>query len=76
MKLNGDIVRLLRTVKGLDQRSLAKQTNISQAAISMIESGKMPISPTNENRLIRFFGVSDADIIHANNIVHSTKRFK
>ncbi|MCQ6277314.1 helix-turn-helix transcriptional regulator [Bacillus sp. V3B] len=76
MKLNGDIVKLLRTTKGIDQRTLSKGTSISQTAICSIETGKMPISPKNEQRLIRFFGISEADLIHANNIVQMSKRFK
>ncbi|AQX56038.1 helix-turn-helix domain-containing protein [Priestia flexa] len=76
MKLNGEIVRFLRTTKGIDQISLSKQTSISQGALSMIETGKIPISPTNNQRLIQFFKVSEADLIYANNIVQMSKRFK
>lgn len=76
MKLNGNIVRLLRTTRGIDQRTLSKETSIAQTTISAIETGKIPISPKNEQRLLRFFNVSDADLIHANNIVLMTKRFK
>lgn len=76
MKLTSDIVRLLRTTKGIDQRSLAKETGISQALICMIETGKMRISPKNNQRLIRFFNLSEADIIHAQNVIQMSKRFK
>lgn len=76
MKLTGEIVRFLRTTAGLDQRSLAKETSIAQTTISAIETGKLPISPRNNQRLVQFFNVNEADLLHAKNIVHMTKRFE
>lgn len=76
MKLDGKTVRLLRTTKGLDQRALSKATGISQTMICSIENGKVTISPKNQQRLIRFFNLSEADILAARNIVHMLKRFE
>jgi len=46
-------VRLLRQVRGLTQGEVAKRAGFSVSKLSGLESGKEPITPDYEVRLIR-----------------------
>ncbi|MFC4022701.1 helix-turn-helix domain-containing protein [Oceanobacillus longus] len=76
MKLTGEIIQFLRFTRGIDQRTLARQVGIVQSSVSKMESGRLAISPTNNNRFMKAFDLSEADVILLFNQVQMNKRFK
>lgn len=60
--MEGYVVKALRTNLGLSQHDFAREVGVSQQMISLIESGKMPISERLEKRIIYRFNVKDEEI--------------
>lgn len=52
-------IKELREANGLSQRALAKETNISQSAISLYESNLRTPNTSSQKTLANFFGVTD-----------------
>ncbi len=62
--INGAAVRELRDALGLSQRDLAARCDITQGALSNIETGKFAASPVMARKLADGMGVSLAAITY------------
>ena len=54
----GEILKALRTEKGLGQVQLAKELDVSKSVISLWELGGADPTLSNLKKISRFFGVS------------------
>lgn len=59
MRLNGDIVRLVRSNLKMPQKDFAHKLNISQSYLCRIEHGSRVITPEVEERIRDEFDVDD-----------------
>lgn len=59
MRLNGDIVRLVRSNLKMSQKEFAQKLNISQSYLCRIEHGSRVITPEVEARIRYEFAVDD-----------------
>jgi XRE family transcriptional regulator, regulator of sulfur utilization len=59
----GARLRQLRKARGLSLADVAEATGISASFLSMVEKGKSDITITRLMRLVRWFGVSVADLV-------------
>jgi transcriptional regulator with XRE-family HTH domain len=60
----GSRLRQLRKTRGLSLADVAEGTGISPSFLSMVEKGKSDITISRLMRLVRWFGVSVADLVH------------
>ncbi|MBZ0111786.1 MAG: helix-turn-helix domain-containing protein [Thermoanaerobaculia bacterium] len=54
----GRALRVLRAIKGLQQRDVAERAKLDQSYVSLIEAGKRSASPEAISTLARALGVS------------------
>ena len=59
----GEVVRMLRELKGWTQAELARKTKLHATNISMIESGKVEVGKQRALALAKAFGVHPALIM-------------
>lgn len=59
----GDVIRLLRELKGWTQQALAERSGITSTNISLLENGKVDIGKRRAEQLGRAFGVHPAIIM-------------
>jgi ribosome-binding protein aMBF1 (putative translation factor) len=58
IELTGERVKELRTAQGLSVTKLAELAGMGKSTVSMIETGKRPITPQTQNRLKQALGIS------------------
>ena len=58
IELTGKRVKELRTAQGLSVTKLAELAGMGKSTVSMIETGKRPITPQTQNRLKQALGIS------------------
>lgn len=63
IKLNGYVFHQLRKKKGIDQKALAEKLEISQAMVSLLESGLRNCSLDLANKIARELSVTLEEII-------------
>lgn len=56
--VNGEAVRAMRQLLGIDQAELARRCGITQSGLSRIETGKRPASPKVTRALADHLGVN------------------
>ena len=59
----GEVIRMLRELKGWTQEKLAKQSGINSKNISLLENGKVDIGKKRAEQLAHAFGVHPAIIM-------------
>ncbi len=59
----GEVIRMLRELKGWTQEKLAKQSGINSKNISLLENGKIDIGKKRAEQLAHAFGVHPAIIM-------------
>ena len=59
----GEVIRMLRELKGWTQEKLAKQSDINSKNISLLENGKVDIGKKRAEQLAHAFGVHPAIIM-------------
>ena len=59
----GEVIRLLRELKGWTQEALAVRSGITATNISLLENGKVDIGKKRAEQLARAFGVHPAIIM-------------
>lgn len=59
----GEVIRMLRELKGWTQKTLAERSGISVTNISLLENGKVDIGKKRAEQLAKSFGVHPAIII-------------
>ena len=59
----GEVIRMLRELKGWTQADLARRCGISATNISLLENGKVEIGKRRAEQLARAFGVHPAIIM-------------
>ncbi|MHB0867462.1 MAG: helix-turn-helix domain-containing protein [Thermoleophilia bacterium] len=59
----GEVIRMLRDLKGWTQKTLAERSGISVTNISLLENGKVAIGKKRAEQLARVFGVHPAIIM-------------
>lgn len=63
MKIDGQRIVQLRQAKGWSQRNLAKQAQLSQTLVSLIELGQRNATLTSAGRLAHALGVNLTDLL-------------
>ena len=56
----GEVIRMLRDLKGWTQTELAKRSEISPTNISLLENGKVEIGKKRAEQIAKAFGVHPA----------------
>ncbi len=59
----GEVIRMLRDLKGWTQTELAKRSGISPTNISLLENGKVEIGKKRAERIAKAFGVHPAIVM-------------
>jgi transcriptional regulator with XRE-family HTH domain len=59
----GEVIRMLRDLKGWTQAELAKRCNISATNISLLENEKVEIGKKRAEQLAKAFGIHPAIIM-------------
>ena len=59
----GEVLRMLRELKGWTQKELAKRSKISETNISLLENEKIDIGKRRAEQLAQAFGVHPAIIM-------------
>jgi transcriptional regulator with XRE-family HTH domain len=59
----GDVIKMLRELKGWTQEELARRSTINATNISLLENGKLDIGKKRAESLARAFGVHPAIIM-------------
>jgi transcriptional regulator with XRE-family HTH domain len=59
----GEVIRMLRELKGWTQEQLAEQSGINAKNISLLENGRIDIGKKRAEKLARAFGVHPAIIM-------------
>lgn len=59
----GEVIRMLRELKGWTQKTLAEHSGISVTNISLLENGRVDIGKKRAEQLARAFGVHPAIIM-------------
>ena len=59
----GEVIRMLRDLKGWTQKTLAERSGISVTNISMLENGKVDIGKKRAEQLARAFDIHPAIIM-------------
>jgi transcriptional regulator with XRE-family HTH domain len=59
----GEVIRMLRDLKGWTQTELAKRSHISPTNISLLENGKVEIGKKRAEQLAKAFGIHPAIIM-------------
>ena len=59
----GEVIRMLRELKGWTQEKLAKKSGINSKNISLLENGKVDIGKKRAEQLAHAFGVHPAIIM-------------
>lgn len=59
----GEVLRMLRELKGWTQRELARRSKISETNISLLENGKIEIGKRRAEQLAQAFEVHPAIIM-------------
>lgn len=59
----GEVIRMLRELKGWTQKTLAERSGISVTNISLLENGRVDIGKKRAEQLARSFGVHPAIIM-------------
>ena len=60
---SGEVIRMLRELKGWTQKHLAEQSKISPTNISLLENGKVDIGKKRAEQLSKAFNVHPATIM-------------
>ncbi|MCU5516533.1 helix-turn-helix domain-containing protein [Bacillus wiedmannii] len=60
MKIDGNLVRLIRFDEGLTQEAFAKTLGVGLTTIANVETEYRPVSASLKLRLIRKFNLTDA----------------
>ena len=61
--LPGEVIKMLRELKGWTQEELSSRSNITATNISMLENGRVEIGRKRAEQLARAFGVHPAIIM-------------
>lgn len=70
----GEVIRMLRELKGWTQKTLAERSGISVTNISLLENGRVDIGKKRAEQLAKSFGVHPAIIMfpeHEAREIHS-----
>ncbi len=59
----GEVIRMLRELKGWTQKQLAEQSGIHSKNISLLENGRIDIGKKRTEQLAKAFGVHPAIIM-------------
>ena len=59
----GEVIRMLRELKGWTQEQLAKQSGLNAKNISLLENGRIDIGKKRAEKLAHAFGVHPAVIM-------------
>ncbi len=59
----GDVIRMLRELKGWTQKDLTQRSGITDTNISLLENGKIEIGTTRAEQLSKAFAVHPAIIM-------------
>ena len=59
----GEVIRMLRELKGWTQKTLAERSGISATNISLLENGRVDIGKKRAEQLAKSFGVHPAIIM-------------
>jgi len=59
----GEVIRMLRELKGWTQEQLAKQSGLNAKNISLLENGRIDIGKKRAEQLAKAFGVHPAIIM-------------
>ena len=60
---SGEVILMLRDLKGWTQEELAKKSGISSTNLSLLENGKVDIGKRRAEQLAKAFGVHPATIM-------------
>lgn len=62
MRLNADILRVIRRLNGCTQERLAAMAGVTKSYVNKIERGERPLTPQFERRVRRALGLTDERI--------------
>jgi transcriptional regulator with XRE-family HTH domain len=70
----GEVIRMLRDLKGWTQAELARRCGISATNISLLENGKVEIGKKRSEQLAKAFGLHPAIIMFPEYEGHEIKK--
>jgi transcriptional regulator with XRE-family HTH domain len=72
--MNGNMIRIVRILRGISQRELGDRVGCSDVLIAYMENGKRSVTPSMDARIRSELGLTDDDIRELNELSRSVSR--